>query len=500
MAKTTEKKLDINDNPNKIGIKEGMGYMFGDAANLFVLTFVSSFLKVFYTDVLKIDASQIAILFLVTRLWDAINDPMWGFIVAKRKPNAQGKFRPYLRSVAFPLALSTVLCFLNFRGMVNNDTFVLAFAYITYIAFGMLYTAMNVPFGSLASVITDDPKGRTLLSTFRSIGGGLGGGVVSILAPMVVYTKAIKRDTAGAPVLDAAGKTQTINQTSAHGMLIFAIIMGVLAFAFYLICYKGTKERIPSSDNPDVDMKKTYLGMLKSRPFVSVALAGVLISGQLQFASYNQYLYKNYFENTNLSIIGTIANYLPMAIMILFMPKLVERFGKKELCGMGTILSAVAAIACAIIQPGRDQAWLFMVFLFLIGFGYSFVSITNWAVVADVIDYQQYKTHLRSESAVYAVYTFARKVGQTIADAGGVLLLQWAGYNADNAGLGYIPGVGEKLMIICTVIPAVVYTLVFILMQFAYPLSKKNLEPIYEYHQKIREDAAAENDNSDITD
>lgn len=499
MAKTTSSVAVVDDNPNKIGIKEGMGYMFGDAANLLVLTFVSSFLKVFYTDVLKIDASQIAILFLVTRLWDAVNDPMWGFIVAKRKPRPAGKFRPYIRTVAFPLALSTVFCFLNFTSCVNNDTLVLALAYITYTAFGMLYTGMNVPFGSLASVITDDPKGRTLLSTFRSIGGGIGGGIVSIIAPMVVYIKTNKTDAAGNLVRDASGKVQTINVTSAKGMLIFAIIISAFAVVFYQLCYKGTKERIKSSEQPDVNMKETYLGMFKSRPFISVALAGILISGQLQFASYNQYLYKNYFENTNLSIVGTIANYLPMAIMIFFMPKLVEKFGKKELCGIGTILSAAAAIAVAIIQPNRNQAWLFMLFLFLIGFGYSFVSITNWAVVADVIDYQEYKTHQRGESAIYAVYTFSRKLGQTIADAGGVLLLNWAGYTSENAGMGYVPGVGEKLMIICTVIPAIVYTLVFILMQFAYPLSKKNLEPIYEYHRKIRESNATQMQETDGT-
>lgn len=473
--------------PNKIGFRDAAGYMYGEAANLFVLTFVSSYLKVFYTDILQINAGQIAILFLITRLWDAINDPIWGYLVAKKRPSKDGKFRPYLKWASFPLALSTVLCFLNFTNIVTSDTLVLALAYITYIMFGMLYTIMNVPFGSLASVITDDPAGRTLLSTFRSIGGGLGGGVVSIVAPLVVYIKTNKLDSAGNIIYKASGKPETINITSANGMLIFAAIMAVFSVVFYLLCFKGTKERIKSSDEPTVDMKRTYLGMLKSRPFIAVALSGILISGQLQFGSYNQYLYKNYFENTNLAIVGTIANYLPMAIMILFMPKLVAKFGKKELCGIGSLLAAISAVALAVIQPTRNQTWIFMLFLFLIGFGYSFVSITNWAVVADVIDYQQYKTDLRSESAVYAVYTFSRKVGQTIADAGGVLLLNWAGYNSQNAGMGYVEGVGERLMIICTVVPAIVYSLVFILMQFVYPLSKKKLEPLYEYIKKTNE-------------
>ena len=477
MATKTKTKAPpaINTHPNRIGMKEAVGYMFGDAGNLFVLTFVSTFLKIFYTDVLKIDPAQIAVLFLVTRLWDAVSDPAFGIFFAKRKPGKNGKYLPYIKWVSFPLGLSTVLCFLNYRGAVENGTLILALAYITYIIFGALYTGVNIPYGSLASVITDDPAGRTLLSTFRSIGGGIGGGIVLIAAPMVVYTKQDGYDV-----------------TSASGMLLFAVLMAGFSIVFYLLCYKGTKERVPSEENPNVDMKRTYLGLIKSRPFIAIALSGILVSGQLQFASYNQYLYKNFFENKDLAIIGTLANYLPMAIMILFVPKLVARFGKKELCGAGALLSAVAAIAVAIIQPGRDQAALFMFFLLVIGTGYSFVSITVWAVVADVIDYQEMKTGERGESAIYAVYTFSRKVGQTLADTGGMLLIKWAGYNDVNANLGYVPGVGERLMILCTVIPAVVYSLVFVFMQFLYPLSKENLKPVYQFMEEKRESGTVE--------
>ena len=463
----------VQGHPNKIGIKEGMGYMLGDAGNLFVLTYVSSFLKVFYTDVLKIAESKVASLFLVTRLWDAINDPIWGYIVARKKPNADGKFRPYLKWVSVPLGISAMLCFVDFSRFTSNQTLILLCAYVTYIMFGMLYTGMNIPFGSLASVITDDPEGRTLLSTFRSIGGGVGGAAPLLVAPLVIYK-----------VTGTNADGMAIKSADAGGMLTFGVIMGVLAIIFYMACFKTTRERVPSEQDPKVDMKKTYLGMLKSRPFVSAALAGILISGQLQFASLNQYLYKNYFENTNLSIVGTIANYLPMVILILFMPKLVKRFGKKELCGFGTFFSALASILMFFVVPKLDRLTtgpaVFMLFLFIIGFGYSFVSITNWAVVADVIDYQEYKTGLRSESAIYAVYTFCRKLGQTAADSGGLLLLsRVAGYDGATMGSrGYIPGVGEGILFVCTLIPAIVYTLVFVLMQFACPLDKKRLEPV----------------------
>ena len=460
--------------PNKIGIKEGIGYALGDAANLFVLTYVSSYLKVFFTDILKVAESKITTLLLIARLWDAINDPIWGNIVAKKRPNKDGKFRPYIKWFAIPLGIMAMLCFINFRNFTTSETVVVALMYVTYIGFGMMYTTINIPYGSLASVITDDPEGRTLLSTFRSIGAGLGGAIPLLIGPMVIYS-----------VTGTNSKGQPVKAADADGMLTFGIIMGILSIIFFFLCFKTTKERVASEEEPNVDIKKTYIGMFKSRPFIVAALSGILISGQLQFGSLNQYLYKNYFENTDLSIIGTIANYLPMAVMIFFMPKLVKKFGKQELCSFGTFFSAVAAVLMFFVVPKCDRLGsapvVFMIFTFIIGFGYSFVSITNWAIITDVIDYQEYKTGIRSESAVYAVYTFCRNLGQTIADVGGMKLLgAVAGYDGATMGdKGYIPEVGDGILFVCTIIPAIVYTLVFILFKFGYPLTKERLEPIY---------------------
>ena len=480
--KTPSRELPQSAHPNKIGIKEGMGYMLGDAGNLFVLTYVSSFLKIFYTDVLKIQAGKVANLFLFTRLWDAVNDPMWGAIVAKKKPTKDGKYRPYLKWIAVPLALSQLLCFFNIGRFTSREWILLLFAYVTYIAFGMLYTGMNVPFGSLASVITDDPDGRTLLSTFRTIGGGIGGAAPLLLAPFLIYTK----------VANADGTTH--NEASAGGMFGFAVAMAVLAIVFYLACYKTTKERVPSEAEPKINIREIYSAMFKSKPFIILALTGILISGQLQFASLNQYLYKNYFENTSLSVLGTIAQYLPMAIMIPFVPKLVKKFGKKELSAFGAFFSALAAIATFVLKPARDQSWLYIALLFVIGFGYSFVSITNWAVVADVIDYQEYKTHIKNESAIYAVYTFCRKLGQTAADFGGLKLLEKVGYTKAMAEAGYVVGVSEGILKVCTLIPAVTYTLIFLL-YVLFPLTKTRLEPVYAYVRETNAQTAAANED-----
>ena len=470
--------------PNHIGIKEAAGYMAGEAGNMFALTYISSFLKVFYTDVLRIPTQKVARIFLFSRLWDAVNDPVWGAIVAKRLPTPAGKYRPYLRVLALPLAFSELLCFVDVSRFTQSQTLFLVFAYCTYILFGMMYTGMNVPFGSLASVITDDPEGRTLLSTFRSIGTGIGAAAPMLLAPMLIYSK----------VND--GKGGTYNVANGRGMFLFALVMAVCAVAFYLISYATTKERVQSAADAKADMKKTYKGMLRSRPFIVLALTGILISGQLQFASLNQYLYKNYFCNTSLSALGTVAQYLPTVIMLPLTPKLVKKYGKKELSTVGSLFAAIAAILVCVLRPAPDNPALFLVMQFCIGFGYCIVSITNWAVVTDVIDYQQFLTGEHSESAIYAVYTFCRKLGQTIADYGGLMLLAKVGYSAETmADAGFVTGVSEGILRVCTTIPAVVYSLIFVL-YVCYPLTKKKLEPVYAY---IREQNAEPTEQEEVT-
>ena len=239
MKKKTAQTSPALRHPNAIGIKEGLGYMFGDIGNLLVLTFISTFLKVFYTDSLfsgfmtdeaarERVMNDITVLFLVTRLWDAINDPLWGLIVDARRPTKEGKFRPYIKVVAIPLAVSCILCFMNLHKVIDNYVVLLIFAYISYTAFGMLYTGMNIPYGSLASVITDDPKGRTLLSTFRSVGGGVGGAPVQLVGQLIIYKKA----------LNAAG--ETVSAFDGNRAFILAVVFSTLSMVSYFFCYRST--------------------------------------------------------------------------------------------------------------------------------------------------------------------------------------------------------------------------------------------------------------------
>ena len=501
MAKEIKEKkpVETNEHPNKIGFRDVAGYTIAEAGNMFNLTYITSYLKVFMTDILKIAPRLVGYMFIITRLWDVVNDPLWGAIISKRKPGKDGKYRQYLRLVAVPLGISTVICFIPFgdpnsifynQTLAENPMYLFVLAIVLYLIYCTMYTAMNIPFGSLASVITDDPKGRTILSTARSVGSGVGGAVVLLIAHMIIF--------AGTGVIDPETNKE-IKVADPTRFFIYALLMGVFSIAAYLIGHKMVKERVPAIEEENVKLKDVYKGLFKSRPFVMLTLSGVLISGQLQFGSFNSYLYKNYFVNTGLGTIGTICTYLPMAALILFTPKLSAKFGKKELCGRMSIISAITSVFLFItansdsfiqwINPYRAgvegtgiyPAWLYMTCLLLIGFGYTFVSLTCWAVVMDVIDYQEYKTGIRNESAVYSAYTFGRQFGQAVADAGGLFLLEWAKYDSLTAGNGFIAenDTSKKIMFICTVIPAIVYTSVWLIFRFGYSLTKEKMEPIY---------------------
>ena len=152
--------------------KDKIGYAMGDMGGLLTFSLIGAFQNKFYTDVLHIQPAKIVVLILVARLWDAINDPIWGAFIDSSKPTKQGKFRPYVFWFSIPLAVSAVLMFTVIPNL--SEAKYLLFAYITYILYGMMYTCVNIPYGSLASVVTDDEKERSSLSMWRSIGAGLG--------------------------------------------------------------------------------------------------------------------------------------------------------------------------------------------------------------------------------------------------------------------------------------------------------------------------------------
>ena len=169
-----------------IKARDKIGYAFGDLASCLVFGLTQSVLNKYYTDVLEISVLNVMIMTIIARIWDAVNDPIWGRLIDGAKLRSDGRYRHWIKIFALPVALAAVLMFLDVRGFDMGGR--IAWIYVTYILFGMLYTCINIPYGSLAQVITSDDKERSSLSVFRSIGSTFGAMPAMVLASVCYVT------------------------------------------------------------------------------------------------------------------------------------------------------------------------------------------------------------------------------------------------------------------------------------------------------------------------
>ena len=453
-----------------IKFKDKFGYALGDMGGILSFSLVSSYLTMFYTDILGISAASITILMLVARIWDAVNDPMWGSFIDSRKPTKHGRFRPYILGASFPLAVGAFLMFFKIPGLSNGQY--LIYAYITYIFYGMMYTGVNIPYGSLASAITDDEVERSSLSMWRSVGAGIGGLPAQILMPLVVFTTVINADGSSSKVLDGNKLSLCVGAIS------------VLTIVLFIIHFRLTKERIqlpPTQKTSDYNLLKTVKILAKNKPFVVLCFISMfLICFQMYTQTFYNYLFKNYFEKPGLYSIVTICTYLPMALFLPFMGKLIRKFGKKEICGAGLGFAFVISALMFLLRftPFAHNPYVFLVLVFLSGAGQTFLVLEVWALVMDVTDYQELLSGRREEGTTYSIYSFVRKLGQTAAGAGVPAVLGAIGYKGTQAVQSQ--QVLTKMFDAATIVPSVILLLMFILTTFCYKLDKSEIENLHK--------------------
>ncbi len=459
-----------------IKFKDKVGYALGDMGGLLTFSLISSFLNVFYTDVLRIPLGQITVLMIIARVWDAINDPMWGGFIDSRKPTKYGRFRPYILWFSIPMAVAAVLMFAKVPGIAPGKYIV--YAYVTYILYGMMYTAVNIPYGSLASVVTDDELERSSLSMWRSIGAGVGGLPATILLPMIVYTE----NAEGVKVLDG------------NKMTVAVLILAIISVVIYYLHFRMTKERVvfpEKQKDRNFNIFRTMKDLAKNKPFVVLCVVSMLlIAFQMYYQTTFNYLFKDYYGKPGLYAFVTVCTYGPMALFLPFMGKLITKFGKKELCAVGLGFAAVINILLFVLRGTAlaGNPYVFLAFTFFSGMGQTFLVLEVWALVMDVIDYHELRTHRREEGTAYSLYSFTRKLGQTLAGAGVNALLAFIGYDVNKVGIGQDRAVLDKLYDISTLVPAITLGIMFVLLAFGYSLSKKKLEKIKVELARIREE------------
>lgn len=458
-----------------IGTRDKIGYAMGDLASLLVFGLVQSVLQKYYTDVLGIGVVSIMVMFIIARVWDAINDPLWGRIIDRIPPAPDGRYRRWLKTLAVPVALSAVLMFVKIPGLSEGGY--LAYAYVTYILFGMLYTGINIPYGSLAQVITSDDRERSSLSVFRSIGSTFGA-----MPAMLLISFCYVKNANGTSVM------------SYSKILTGAAIIAALSVAAYLLCYRWTTERVPTKPAPKEKGQtwKVIKILLHSRPYMAVCLVGMLfLAAQMFSQSYNTYLFNYYFNAPGLSMMPTVCQYLPVAVIMLFAGKLGARFGRREVCAYGMLMAGVCNLALYLV--GGTNVWMFLAVCLLSGIGNAFIFLLVWAIATDAIDYNEVSYGLHDEATSYAFFTFMRKLGQTIAAILVNMALLRIGYTDNVLNTANITGGTLDMMFTDSVlIPAVLYFLIFVILRFMYPLGREKIAQLQKEKEKLLSKLAEE--------
>ena len=439
------------------GVKDEIGYVFGDMAGSFVNLFVDAYFLIFCTNVLGISAGWMGTLFLVARLWDAINDPIMGSFPDRWMIGKSGdKFKPWIKIFMLPLALSGVLCFFNvpLEGIALHAY--VAFAYVLY---GMSYTGTSMPFGAMASVVSDDPIQRSKLSRARSIGGTIVGIVGLSIVPVVCFDKQ--------------------SNILPERFTLIAVIFGVLSIISYFVLLNFTQERI--RQNSEKAEKFNYGKVLKAtvhnRPLIGVMVATLgsmlFITGSSQVRSY---IFKEYYARTDVMSIISLATIPILVICFPLVPKLVAKFGKKATLMAAIVSSTIFSVIPVVMEI--KNVYIYSALVVLGTIGQTVFTMLIWALVTDCLDYSEWKFNERSDGSMYSLYTFSRKIGSTIASTGVSFGLAAIGFVSGSNVVQTAEAV-NGIYFLVNIIPVVTCILELVGVGLIFNLNKETTERMY---------------------
>lgn len=455
------------------GMRDKLGYMFGDFGNDFTFILSSSFMLKFYTDVMGIEAGVVGLLMMAARFVDAVTDVTMGQIVDRSKPKKDGKFRPWIKRMCGPVAIASFLIYQSgFADM--SYSFKVFWMVITYILWGSIfYTAINIPYGSMASAISADPKHRAELSTWRTIGATLAGLFIGVGTPMVAY-------------VTVNGNTVL----SGSRMTIIAGVFSVLAIICYILCFNLVRERVEvPANNEKLNVGKLFKSLLTNRALLGIIAAAIsLLLAMLTMQGLAGFVFPNFYGSAAAQSASSLASSIAvLAICAPLAVKLSTIFGKKELSVMSCLMSAALFILCLIVHP--ENPYVYVAFFTLAYIGLGFFNTIIWAMITDVIDDAEVKNGVREDGTIYSVYSFARKLGQALSSGLVGFLLSLIGYSQATA---FEPDVTEGIFKLSCIAPTIGFILVAVCLWFIYPLNKKRVAENVAELERRRQDRDVE--------
>jgi glucuronide carrier protein len=390
----------------KLTLRNYFGYAAGDLANNLAFSLQALFLLIYYTNVVGLNPAAIATMFLVVRVWDAFADLVAGRLVDITR-SRWGKFRPYLLFASLPLLLSSIALFTvpDFDSLTAKYVY----AYITYAVLGFLYSLTNIPYGSLATVMTQDPVERSRLGIWRSVGP-----IFGIFVLVVVIAPQITRYRTQPDQLQSFLTTVTI-------------VFAVIGYALYLFCFATCKEQIiPESKR--VTMKETFATVRQNRPLLILCVSNlVFLTGIFGLQAAQAYFATYILGNSAQLIWMVLATSVSTFVAVPIVPRLVARIGKKSTFLIGAAGLIVLGTWIFFMPPNLAVV---VVTFFVFGFFQNLSMSLLFAFEADAVEYGEYRTGKRTEGATYAIYSFFRKVSQAIAGAVAGYALAFGGFIA----------------------------------------------------------------------
>lgn len=454
------------------GIRDKVGYMFGDFGNDFTFILSSMMLMKFYSDVMGVEVGLVGIMMMAARFLDAFTDVAMGQIVDRSRPGKKGKFIQWIRWMCGPVAVASFLMYASWFSDMSMG-FRIFWMFFTYLLWGsVFYTSINIPYGSMASAISGDPKDRASLSNWRTIGASLAGTVIGVVLPLFVFYT----DESGNMVL------------SGKRMAVAALICSIGSILCYLLCYHLVTERVRVEQKTEkFSFKELLAGLVKNKALIGIVLASIcMLLVQLTSSSMTGYVFPNYFRNTAAQSAAGAVGVLITFLCAAFTVKLSQRFGRKELAITASVFGA--AIYGIAFFLHTDNAWVFVGIYAVSYIGLAVFSLICWAMITDVIDDAEVQTGERSDGTIYAVYSFARKLGQAAASGISGALLTLIGYSQATA---FDPDVVNGIYDITCLVPAIGYVLLALVLIFLYPLGKTrveyNVKILAEKHEKKAE-------------
>jgi len=438
--------MNLTNVPAKATLSEKIGYGFGDMASSMFWKIFSYYLPIFYSDVFGLKPQHAALLLLITKLYDAVSDPVMG-LIADRTETKWGKYRPYLLWIAIPFAIIGVLSFYTPNA---GYTFKHVYAYVVYILMMTAYTAINVPYGAMLGVVTDDSREKSVFSSFRMFFAYIGSFIA--MGAFAIFEKAV-----GGNVGDAAPSQWTFVVT----------LIAVACAILFILSFLMTRERVkPEVKEGGSSVKDDLKALVKNGPWWLLlgGSIGVLLFNSIRGGSAAYYFSNILGVNAVLTcgvflFVGEVAQM----IGVLFTVPLSEKFGKKNTCI--AILVFISVLSCLIwfLPDTKGGFWALMALQAIICIAVGINAPLLWSMFADVADYSELENDSASTGLIFSSSSMAQKFGGAF---GAFLLMQVlavAGYaatadvqtpatlNAIKALMSFIPAIGAILGVICMV-------------------------------------------------